>query len=323
MLNTEQEVRQEFNRFFTRRSLASTYKPYFLKSLFDLTEYDDSTKQFHGKDWIEKLPNGLKVDLEFIASRFAFLYWNPHFKFKLKQSPHPREHVHVYLILDDLQNMLEERKKIPKITVFCSPMYSNIRKRIITKCIKPDVLHRLLKDCNIYRISNDKKSIFVPNTVIEFIHKNKPSLQNAIDFVITSFLETCNSAPQIATKISAKSPVPNLKKSIFDQMIRIQKGMCFYCEKRKITVQEHVIPKDYVWDTKPHNIVGACTECNREKWYNLLPDKDTFNKVLQRNDEEWLRRIEGDLYSREAYELQYNTCHIDYANEAYWSPKNH
>lgn len=320
MLNTEQEVRQEFNRFFMRRSLASTYKPYFLKSLFDLDEYEDPTKPFHGKDWIEKLSDGLQVDLEFIASRFAFLYWNPRFKFKLKQSPHPREQVHVYIILDDLQNMLEERKKIPKITVFCSPFCSDIRKRIITKCIKPDVLHRLLKDCNIYSISDDKKSIFVPNTVIEFIHKNKSSLQNALDFVITSFLETCNSAPQIATKISAKPPVPNLKKSIFDHMIRRQKELCFYCEKRKITVQEHVIPKDYVWDTKPHNIVGACSTCNREKWYNLLPDKDTFNKVLQRNDEEWLRRLEGDLYSRDAYVLQYNTCHIDYADEKFWSP---
>ncbi len=300
--------------------MASTYKPYFLKSLLDLTEYENSAKPFHGKDWIKKLPDGLKVDLEFIASRFAFLYWNPHFKFRLNQTPHPSDDVHVYTILDNLQNMLGERKKIPKITVFCSPSCSDIRKQIIYKCIKPDVLNRLLKDCKIYRISEDKKSIFVPNSVIEFISKNKPSLQNAIDFVITSFLETCNLAPQIATKISEKPPISNLKKSIFDQMIRRQKGLCFYCEKRKIVVQEHVIPKNYVWNTKPHNIVGACTECNREKWYNLLPDEDTFNKVLKRNDEEWLKRIEGDLYSREAYELQYNTCHQDYADEAFWSP---
>ncbi len=322
-MSTEDEVRHQFNRFFTRAKMQSTYKPYFLKSILDLTEYNDSPKSFQGKNWIKKLPDGLKVDLEFIASRFAFMYWNPHFKFRLKQSPsYPREDVHIHLILDDMQNKLEKRKKIPKITVFCSPLNSGIRKRIISKCIQTDVLHRLLKDCNVYDISDNKKSIFVSNSVIEFISKNKPLLQNAIDFVITSFLETCNTAPQIATKISEKEPLSQLKSSIFAQMIRKQNGLCFYCVKRKIEVQEHVIPKNYVWDTKPHNIVGACTKCNKEKWYNLLPDENTFNKVLERNDEEWIKKIEGDQYSREAYKSQYHTCHSDYADDEFWTPSD-
>jgi len=319
-MKDESEVLNEFNRFFTTRTLASTYKPYFLKSLLDLADYNNkSHKPFHGKQWIKETKNGLKVNLDFIASRFGYHYWDPHFKFRLKQSPHPREDVHIYIILNDFQKILGDRKQRPKITVFCSPRHSEIRRRIISRCIKPDVLRRLLKDCNIYEISKDGDSVIIPTSVIQFIRKNKPTLRNAIDFIIVSYLETCNTAPQIATKISEKPPISSLSKEVFNKIKEIQNHICFYCKKRGIDVREHVIPKNYVWETKAYNIVGACKSCNRDKWHNKLPELKIFKQVLERNNSELFYSLKDDSYSMNGYELQYNNCRKDYS-KGFWKP---
>ncbi|MGQ0795196.1 MAG: HNH endonuclease [Nitrosopumilaceae archaeon] len=317
-----EQARLEFNRFFNKRTLASTYKPYFLKSILELTEFENnSNSPFPGKQWVSKLKDGLKVDLEFIASRFGFYYWDPHFKFRLKQSPNPKEDVHIHDILEDFQERLKGRGQRPKITVFCTLKQSDVRRRIISRCIKPDVLWRLLKDCNIYTISEDKESIVISDSVLEYIRMNKPALQHALNFVIASYLESCNSSPQIATKISEKQPVSNLKSKVFRVIKQIQNQKCFYCNKRPIDVQEHVIPKNYVWETKVFNIVGACKVCNREKWHNRLPKWNIFERVLDRNDEETFSNlILNSEYSKEGYKLTYKNCLQDYAKKEFWEP---
>jgi hypothetical protein len=315
------KLQSELNRFFRKRTLASTYKPYFLKAILELVDFDDKSKSLVcGDDWISKTDKGLSVKLDFIASRFGFYYWDTHFKFRLKQSPNPTEDVHIHKILDDFQAMLGGRGDRPKITVFCSPKYEKIRARIISRCIKPDVLRRFLNDCAIYEISPDNDFILVPYEILDNMKANRPMIQKAIDFIITEYLETCNSSPQIATKIAEKKPISCIKQSIYQQFVSMQNNLCFYCNKRPIDAQEHVIPKDYVWETKPHNIVGACEQCNRGKWYNKLPKWDIFKEVLKRNDDERFSEImKKSGYSREAYELQYRNCHLDYAKK-FWTP---
>lgn len=305
------------NKFFTKRTLASTYKPYFLKSILELSGYQNGDI-VGGRDWIKRTDSGLLVKLDFIASRFGFHYWDPHFKFRLKQSANPHEDVHIYRILDDMQRDLGGRGNRPKITVFCSPKYANMRSRIISKCIKPDVLKRLLKDCPIYEVSNDENSISVSYEILRYMKLNKPALEKAIDFVITEYLEGRNSSPQIATKISEKKPPSNLNKSVFRNLVQSQSGTCFYCKKRSIDVQEHVLPKDYVWETKPYNIVGSCEKCNREKWHDKLPTRRIFERVLNRNDT-LLEMMKWDGYSRMSYEMQYKNCKTDYAR-GFWKP---
>ena len=60
----------EFNRFFSSKSLASTYKPTFVKCLLDLGDY----KEDEGSQWIEKQDGSLIVDLNFVAARFLRYY---------------------------------------------------------------------------------------------------------------------------------------------------------------------------------------------------------------------------------------------------------
>lgn len=320
-------LQRELSRFFVKTTLASTYKPYFLKALLELTDYDDPSKHLvYQKDWIRKTNEGLEVKLDFIASRFGYYYWDPHFKFNLRQSPNRSDDVHIHIILKEFRDMLTKNKRKasighrPKITVFCSPKYSQIRSRIISRCIKPDVLWRLLKDCKIYSIGKNGASIIVPYEILEHVKRNKSIIEEAINFVITAYLEKCNNSPQIATKISEQEPVSQLPKNVFAKISSLQKGLCFYCNKRTGLVQEHVIPKDYVWETKPYNIVGACKECNGKKWYDKLPSESIFDEILTRNDSSELSELMRKAsYSRESYELQYKNCHLDYTSK-YWQP---
>ena len=318
---TYNEARHEFNQFFRTRNMASTYKPFFLKCILELTDYDKKLGHFYGKQWIEKKDNGLQVDLEFIASRFGLEYWDHHFKFRLKQSPNKKD-VAIYRLLEDFRKSIDRQGKIPKITVFCNSDNSSFRKKIISQCIKPDVLERLKKDCNIYKVSEDRNSIFVPNSVIEFLKENKTMVLTALNFVITSYLEMCNESPQIATKISKKTPPPKIQQEKFNYIKKMQNNLCFYCTTNSIDVQEHVIPKDYVWETKPFNIVGSCEKCNREKWYDRLPKWKIFLKVLDRNDSlGFSQLIKNEDYSREGYISRYKTCRSDYASKKkLWEP---
>lgn len=320
---TYNQVRDEFKHFFKTRNMASTYKPFFLKCILELTDYDGKLGHFHGKQWIEKKEDGLQVNLEFIASRFGLEYWDHHFKFRLKQSPNQKD-VAIYRILDEFRKEIDRQGKIPKITVFCKADNITLRKKIISQCIKPDVLERLKKDCNIYQVSEDKNSIFIPNSVIEFLRENKIIIFTSLNFVITAYLEMCNESPQIATKISKKTPPPTISNEKFNQICNMQNNTCFYCPKGSIDVQEHVIPKDYVWETKPFNIVGSCEKCNREKWYDRLPTWKIFLKVLDRNDSlEFLHLRKTDDYSREGYTTRYKNCQTDYASKKeLWEPSS-
>ena len=68
----------EINRFFLSKSLASTYKPTFLKCLLDLADYS----QDEGSQWIKQTDDSFEVDLNFVAVRFIRYYWPLKFKFK-------------------------------------------------------------------------------------------------------------------------------------------------------------------------------------------------------------------------------------------------
>jgi len=71
----------EFNRFFLSKTLASTYKPTFMKCLLDIGD----CKEDEGKKWIKDNGDSLLIDLNFIAVRFIRYYWSLLFKFKIKQ----------------------------------------------------------------------------------------------------------------------------------------------------------------------------------------------------------------------------------------------
>lgn len=306
----------EINRFFLSKSLASTYKPTFLKCLLDLADYS----QDEGSQWIKQTDGSFEVDLNFVAVRFIRYYWPLKFKFKLKQEATPTPIV-MYRLLDDNIQLFEKNKSQPSKKELCSDKFSEFRLKVIREGIKPQVLHKLLNDCKIYTVAKGSNSIIIKKPIVDFIRNNKKILESALNHVIAEYLEKFNQAPNISTKLEEKIPRTNLKKDDFDAIIKLQNNKCFYCENQSDGfAQEHFIPWNYVFDTQAINIVAACESCNSSK-SDRLPSETFFEKILARN-QKLQKKSYG--YSDEGFRNLYSSCKSEYhgSEQSLWSPKS-
>ena len=50
-----------------------------------------------------------------------------------------------------------------------------------------------------YKITDDKQHITIKKDVVEFMRKNKNTLESALNHMIARYLETCNASPNIST----------------------------------------------------------------------------------------------------------------------------
>ena len=304
----------EINRFFLSKSLASTYKPTFLKCLLDLADYS----QDEGSQWIKQTDDSFEVDLNFVAVRFIRYYWPLKFKFKLKQEATPTPIV-MYRLLDDNIQLFEKNKSQPSKKELCSDKFSEFRLKVIREGIKPQVLHKLLNDCKIYTVAKGSNSIIIKKPIVDFIRNNKKILESALNHVIAEYLEKFNQAPNISTKLEEKIPRTTLKKADFDEIIKLQESTCFYCEKTGDEfAQEHFVPWNYVFDTQSFNIVAACKDCNSSK-SDRLSDKEYLKKILVRN-KNLQKKSYG--YSDETFRNLFSSCISEYhgLDKPLWSP---
>jgi len=300
----------EVSKFFAKSTrYGSTYKSYLFKSLLDLRNWNDPA--LAGHEWISDQGSSLKVDLNFVAPRFAIWYWPLFFTFKLRQSPHPTNDVHILPILLEISNLRKETSS-PSVEELCSTEYSKSRRRIIST-IKRQALERLQKNSRIYEIASD--SIIISKAVTSYFKENYNLILTALNFTITEYLEGINQAPNIAEKVLGGLARTVLRPEEFTLIKKNQNFLCFYCGKNTITDQEHVIPWNYIYDTKSFNIVGACTSCNSMK-NDKLPRQEIFERVLERNR---LLFSNSASYSEQLYRNIYSSCKIEY-NHNEWSP---
>jgi len=294
----------EFNRFFLSRTLASTYKPTFLKCLLDLGDY----KKDEDKNWIKDKGNSLEVDLNFIAVRFIRLYWPLLFKFKIKQEA-TAQPIAVYRLLNEHVHLFGENKSQPSKKQLSEDKFDEFRLKIIREGIKPQVLRRLLNDCKIYEIGKNSNSITIQKNIVQFMKDNKKILEAALNHTIAEYLEKINQSPNISVKLEEKQPRTVLKNEDFSEIRKMQNDRCFYCnEPNSEFAQEHFIPWNYIFDTQSFNIVAACKGCNSSKSDNL-PKHDYLEQILQRNRK--LKKISYG-YSDESFKNLYNACKIEY-----------
>ena len=116
----------EFNRFFSSKSLASTYKPTLMKCLLDIGD----CKEDEGQKWIKDNGNSLEVDLNFLALRFIRYYWPLLFKSKLKQEATATPIV-VYRILNDNVGLFGKNKSRPTKQQLCQDKFAELRLKIL------------------------------------------------------------------------------------------------------------------------------------------------------------------------------------------------
>lgn len=307
---SEATLLAKFNTFLHNSDFSSTYKPVFLKSIMDLSEFGESNSSV-GNQWLKKDNDNLIVELDFVAVRYAKYYWDMYNKFKLRQSHNP-EDVNIHKIF----KMSKHPEKPPTIKELASDDYSDTRKLVISRSIRPEVLRRINKDMELYKIVSRKNYIIFEYSIVPFLKKFKSILVPAINYVLTRYLEKINFSPRIAEKVLGKIPRDYLTKDEREILMRFHHS-CFYCNKNAENYHiDHVIPFDYVFHTDIFNTVPACIECNSKK-SNRLPKKEIFGDVLKRN-----KRL-SDLkdYTPEWYQNLYDKCIIEYhGSRDFFSP---
>jgi len=308
---------KEFNRFFKNHSLASTYKPTFVKCLLDIR---DCTNE-EGKEWVKFEDKTYTVDLNFIVARFLRYYHPLRFKHKLKQNKNDKNGIVIFGILDQYQNLLGV-KSAPSLKKFCSSSFSEIREKTRkSNAIQKQVMPKLLNDCKIY--DYDDKNIFIKKEIVDYMANNKSVLLSALNNMISIYLEKANKlVPNISKKLLLEIPRKRLSKEIFEKIILLQDSCCFYCKKKSNRFeQEHFIPWNYVTETEIYNIVAACEKCNKGKngKSDNLPENNFYADLLKRNEKLEKLPIE---YNPSFIETIYNNCRTEYhgINEKLWTP---
>lgn len=315
--------RAMFTRFFNSSKMSSTYKPVFLKALLDVGDLDDPSKagKIVGRKWLREEDGKLFVKLDFVAVRFAKYYWDMEHTFKLKQSHSPDD----ANVLKIIRGALDHHKKPPTVAALANDRMAGFRTDVIQRSIRPQVLKRLPNDMpSLYKKENANE-ISLGAEIVEYAHQHKAMLTHGLNYVIAKYLEKINrGTPNIAKKVSHHlGPIhrPQLCRKSVGDMRGWQDSRCFYCgRKYEAHHVDHVIPFNFVFSTDLYNCVLACQRCNCKK-SDILPDKDRFGEVLERNLEKRdymaKRRI---AYSNESYNLLFETCVVEYNGHKFFKP---
>ena len=264
-----------------------------------------------GQRWITIKDGKVKIDLNFIALNYIQQYWEYFFKFRLRQSHTPLD-----ANINNILNKYGTEPKTPSLEALATDRFRNLRKEVINKSIKPEVLIHLDHNGELYQRIRGEDSIITDLSLIYFCRKYKLILISALNFIITRYLEKINFVPRIAEKVLGSIPRSHLNKQEKKILLNIHDA-CFYCNKpcNSAYAMDHVIPFNYLYQTEIFNIVPACNSCNSSK-NDRLPIQVIFEKVKIRNRSLNLRKD----YSEQWYQKLYDTCVTSYhGNRTFYS----
>ncbi len=301
--------------------MSSTYKPVFLRSLLDLGDLHDPQKaeDLVGREWIERKSGKIRLDLNFIAVRFAKYYWDMEYSFRLRQSQDPHDANITRLI----KGIHDPDKKPPTIKELAADEMEDFRNMVITKSIKPEVLVHLRTDMNDLYQRNESKIIELDEDIVEFLHTHKILLRKGLTGVLAKYLEKLNRmTPQISNKIDSEGArrAP-LKSEIQLRMRKWQDSKCFYCKNDLLRPHvDHVIPYNYIFTTDVYNCALACPHCNCTK-SDMLPEREFFDGVLERNQGimDYFDSINLD-YNENSYQRLFEACVEEYNGKEFFRP---
>jgi hypothetical protein len=266
-----------------------------------------------GSHWIEKTDKQLQVNLNFIAIRYIRYYWEFLFKFKLKQSHSPLD-----ANINSILRKVNKEPKTPSLELLASEEFNELRKEVINKSIKPEVLIHLDPMGDLYKRNERSNLITIDVSLINFFKNQKGIMLSALNFIITRYLEKINFVPRIAEKVAGSIPRTNLKNKEKTILLELHDDYCFYCQAKseKVYNMDHVIPFNYLYQTEIFNIVPACNICNSSK-NDRLPTLEIFERVVERNKKLSLRTD----YTDEWYRKLYDTCITSYhGSRPFFSP---
>ncbi|WP_458746452.1 hypothetical protein [Candidatus Nitrosocosmicus sp. T] len=96
--------------------------------------------------------------------------------------------------------------KTPSLEQLVTNEFQQLRKEVINKSIKPEVLIHLDPIGDLYKRNERSDSITVDKSLIEFFRNHRVILLSALNFMITRYLEKINFVPRTAEKVAGSIP---------------------------------------------------------------------------------------------------------------------
>jgi 5-methylcytosine-specific restriction endonuclease McrA len=199
---------------------------------------------------------------------------------------------------------VNKEPKTPSFEQLTTNEFQTLRKEVITRSIKPEVLIHLDPIGDLYNRNERSDSITVDIYLVDFFKNHKGILLAALNFMITRYLEKINFVPRIAEKVAGSIPRTHLNSKEKAILLGMH-DTCFYCQAKsqKGYHMDHVIQFNYLYQTEIFNIVPACNSCNSSK-NDRLPITEIFERVIERNKKLILRKD----YTNEWYLKLYGAC---------------
>ncbi|MDI1495643.1 MAG: HNH endonuclease [Cenarchaeum symbiont of Oopsacas minuta] len=187
-----------FQNFYDNGHMDSTYKGVFLYALTDVGNYD--CKDLVGKTWLNPEGDKIRVELDFIAIRFAKYYWDVfhanirHIPKNMADNLNPElDNINIFKII---QTEIKNKNTVPNLHELSTPNMEEFRKSVINQSIRREVLKHILKDLDELYVRIPKKNhILIDKELIEFMKENMNNIRANIEIKIDAHLEPIN--PQL------------------------------------------------------------------------------------------------------------------------------
>lgn len=186
-----------FDEFFRDGPMAGSYKPVLLDALIDAASYVEARRK---RDWININGDEIRLELDFIAARFALHYWEVHpFVFRhIAQGGTGKGSAKYDLkIIKIIRKHFKAPDKIPDIKYLESPDRRNLRREIIRDAIKPYVLPNLLNDMpGLYNYKRGENHITFDAGLSAYMDSHAALLRRKIQRKLDEHIRASNKKPR-------------------------------------------------------------------------------------------------------------------------------
>lgn len=199
-----------FQNFYDNGHMDSTYKGVFLYALTDVGNYD--CEDLVGKTWLNLEGSKIRVELDFIAIRFAKYYWDVfhtnvrHIPKNMADNLDPElDDINIFKII---KTEIKNKNVVPNLHELSTPNMEKFRKSVINQSIRREVLKHILKDLDgLYEKIPKKNHILIDKELIGFMKENMDNIRANIEIKINAHLESINpKINQIQYSIDYPSP---------------------------------------------------------------------------------------------------------------------
>lgn len=203
------EYSELFKRFFSTGRTYSSYKCVFLYALTDIARMGE--RGLAGEEWLSETEDGIILNLDFIAIRFAKYYWEVsdldinHTRNQTKAINSKRLAINVFATINKEKSL---HVSIPSLKELASPATKSFRSEILKKSIKPEVLKNLKTDFpDLYENDHSRSNIRLRKDIICYLKMHGESIRHRLQIKLKDHLERANpKRPCIEFAVGRENP---------------------------------------------------------------------------------------------------------------------